>query len=201
LVTPKKSLTGLNPTWSGPISKRVVIAHGWADDPGRGWLKWLVDVLAKQGIEASAPQFPEPKKPVIKDWMGTFREAVGQPDSELVLVGHSLGCLIVCKYLSDLDPAIKIAGIVLVAGMTTTESWRPEGLYPIDFDKVESIASKRICIYSDDDDKVPPERTKELAVLLDAELIHDPGNGHFAGIQGTTELPSALDAINSIFSS
>ncbi len=181
------------------MPKRVVVAHGWADDPSRGWLDWLVRELPQHGIEAVAPQFPEPKRPNIKAWIQTLADAIGRSDEELVLLGHSLGCLIVAKYLSDLPPDTKIAGIVLVAGMNTTESWRPEGLYPIDFDKVKITAQKRVCIYSDDDDKVEPERTKELARLIDAELILDPGKGHFAGIHGTHELPSALQAVLSCY--
>lgn len=178
-----------------PVPKRVVIAHGWADDPSRGWINWLVQELPKHDVSAQAPQFPDAKRPNIPDWMRAFKEAISRPDDELVLVGHSLGCLIVCKYLSDLDPNIRIAGIVLIAGMTTTESWRPQGLYPIDFDRVKAAAMQRVCIYSDDDDKVQPERTKELAELVDAKLILDAGKGHFAGIHGCRELESALQAI------
>ncbi len=186
-----------NPTWSGVISKRVVIAHGWADDPTRGWIVWLVQQLQRQGIEAIAPQFPNPKTPDIPAWLQTLNEAIGQPDDELVLVGHSLGCLIACKYLADADN--QIAGLVLVAGMTTTQSWQPPGLYPLDWDKVKGQAAQRICIYSDDDDKVEPARTKELANLIDAELVSDPGKGHFAGIQGCSQLPSALQAVLSCY--
>lgn len=179
------------------ISKRVVVAHGWADDPKRGWIDWLTKQLSAEAVAATAPQFPDPKRPDIPVWMAVFSEAVGRSDEQLVLVGHSLGCLIVLKYLSDLETDIKIAGIVLVAGMPMTENWRPEGLYPIDFNKAKSVASRRICIYSDDDDKVEPERTKELAQLIDAKLIHDAGRGHFAGIHGVGELPSVLEAVKS----
>lgn len=176
-----------------------MIAHGWADDPTRGWINWLVNELREQGIQAAAPQFPDPKKPVIKDWLKTFSDAVSILDDELVLVGHSLGCLIVLKYLSDLKPDTKIAGIVLVAGMPTTDSWRPPDLYPIAYERINTLAQHRICIYSDDDDKVEPARTKELAKLLSAELILDSGKGHFAGIHGCSELPSALQAIHNCY--
>ena len=174
-----------------------MIAHGWADDPTRGWIDWLTKELSAAGIQAAAPQFPEPKRPDIPAWMHAFDEAVGRPDDELVLVGHSLGCLIVLRYLSDLETDAKIAGIVLVAGMVETAGWRPPALFdpPLDFEKVKAITRKRICIYSDDDDKVLPERTKELADLIDADLVLDPGKGHFAGIHGCDELPSALQAV------
>ena len=174
-----------------------MIAHGWADDPSHGWIDWLQRELSKREIQATAPRFPEPKRPDIPAWMRVFDETVGQPDKGLVLVGHSLGCLIILRYLSDLASGVKIAGIVLVAGMVETANWKPPALFdpPLDFEKVKTAVRKRICIYSDDDDKVLPERTKELAGLIDADLVLDPGKGHFAGLHGCTELPSALQAV------
>lgn len=158
--------------------------------------------LAAAGVEAAAPQFPDPKHPDIPAWLRVFDGAVGRPDDGLVLVGHSLGCLIVLRYLSDLETDVKIAGIVLVAGMVETAGWRPPALFdpPLDFDKIRATATRRICFYSDDDDKVLPERTKELAKLIDADLVLDSGKGHFAGLHGCTELPSALEAVSRCFS-
>lgn len=162
-------------------------------------MNWLTEQLNDQHIEANAPQFPDPKNPVISDWLKTFGDAIGVPDDQLVLVGHSLGCSIILKYLSNLETDTTIAGIVLVAGMASTESWKPEGLYPLDFERVKTAARKRICIYSGDDDKVLPERTKELAKLIDAELILDAGKGHFVGYHGCLELPSVLGSILSCY--
>jgi predicted alpha/beta hydrolase family esterase len=74
-------------------------------------------------------------------------------------------------------------------------------LYPLDWDKVKQNAARRICIYAEDDDKVEPARTKELARLIDAELINDPGRGHFAGLHGCSELPSVLESVLSCYNS
>ncbi len=183
------------------MPKRVVIAHGWADDPTRGWMAWLREQLSTAGIQVAAPQFPNPKTPEIPAWMRVYNEAVGRPDEGLVLVGHSLGCLVVLRYLSDLETDIRIAGIVLVAGMAEIPSWKAPGLFdpPLDFERAKAIARRRICLYSDDDDKVLPKRTKHLAELIDAELVLDAGRGHFAGLHGCDELPSALEAIDRCF--
>ena len=157
--------------------------------------------LDQQGIKATAPQFPNPKTPEIPAWMQTFREAIGEAGDELVLVGHSLGCLIVLRYLSDLGMSARVAGIVLVAGMADIPQWHPNELFtpPLDFNKIRQIAAKRVCIYSGDDDRVEPERTKELAKLIDAELVEDPDKGHFAGQHGCLELPSVLKAVHSCY--
>jgi predicted alpha/beta hydrolase family esterase len=176
-----------------------VIAHGWADDPTKGWIHWLAKELEAQGINAVAPQFPDAKRPDPKVWLAELSQVIGKSGEGSVLVGHSLGCLVVLKYLSDLDPTSRIAGIVLVGGMKDTNGWKPEGLYPIDYEKTISMASKRICIYSNDDDKVEPERTKELAKLLEAELVLDQNKGHFAGLHGCDQLPSALKAVQSCY--
>lgn len=183
------------------MNKRVVIAHGWADDPSKGWIGWLTQQLNEQKIQATAPLFDNPRRPDAGAWMQTFRQAVGQPDEGLVLVGHSLGTIVIQRFLSDLAPTVRIAGIVLVAGMAEIPQW-PDSIFfrpPLDFAKIQQIAAKRICIYSDDDDKVTPDRTKRLAELLDAQLIADNGKGHFAGLHDCQELPSALQAVLSCY--
>ncbi len=133
--------------------------------------------------------------------MDQLRSAIGQPDPGLVLVGHSLGCTMVLRAVSDWAPSVRIAGIVLVAGMVELKGWKPPALFvpPLDYAKIQQIATKRICIYSDDDERVKPELTKAMAKLLNAEEILDPGKGHFAGLHGCSELPSALQAVLSCY--
>src|SRR5687767_7920472 len=102
--------------------KRVIIVHGWADDPSQGWIAWLVKQLQEHGVEAVAPAFPDPEKPSTTEWVKVLAEKIGQPDEQTVLVGHSLGVYVVMRYLSE--PGPPLAGAVLVAGGMPTH--RPE---------------------------------------------------------------------------
>lgn len=177
--------------------KRVVIAHGWADDPNVGWLNWLGEQLKQRGFEVSKPVFtePDPKAFNLERWCQVMSEAVGAADEQTVLLGHSLGCYLVMQYLSSHD--VKVAGIVLVAGGLPT--WRPELAAQLDLEAIPGRASRRICIYSDDDRVVVPERSQELAQAIKAEEVVDAGKRHFAGLKGLNELPSALEAVLSCY--
>ncbi len=178
-----------------------MIAHGWADDPTKGWIGWLVQELQSQGIEALAPAFPDPRRPDVTEWLKFLVQTVGKPDPELVLVGHSLGCPLILRFLSDQPAGTKVAGLVLVAGMADNPHQHLSPLYdpPLDFAKINLMSECRICIYSDDDTSVDPDRTKSLAKKLDAKLVLDPGKGHFSGPKGCDRLPSVLEAVRDCF--
>jgi uncharacterized protein len=177
------------------MTKRLFVAHGWADDPDQGWIAWLVKQAAARGIEAVAVKFPEPQKPSITQWTQLLREAVGVPDEQTVLVGHSLGCYLVLNYLSQEKG--QVGGIVLVAGGLPKH--RPELLAGLDMAAVKAKAMRRICIYSDDDRVVPLEASVELAEAIEAERVLDAGKRHFAGLRGVIELPSVLAAVLSCY--
>lgn len=178
------------------MSKRVILVHGWADDPRQGWLAWLAKELQARGIETTAPHFtdPDPDKPHLARWIKQLDEAAGKVDTNMVLVGHSLGCYLVLEYLSRHE--VSVAGIVLVAG--GLPNWRPELLDTLDLELVKQRAKHRICIYSDNDHVVEPARTQEMAKAIHAEEIVDPGKRHFAGLRGVTELPSVLEVLDKL---
>ncbi|HSX47914.1 MAG TPA: alpha/beta fold hydrolase [Candidatus Nanoarchaeia archaeon] len=173
------------------MKPRVFIAHGWADDPTQGWIAWLVKQLQANDIEVVAPAFPNPEKPSVEIWTNQLAGLICEADEQTVLVGHSLGVFLILRYLSE--PGAQVAGAVLVAGGLPTH--RPELLKELNFESVIKRAAKRICIYSDDDRVVPPERSLELAKAINAETVLDSGKRHFSGLRGCNELPSALNAV------
>lgn len=181
------------------MNKRVVIVHGWADDPTQGWINWLVGELEQQGMTAMAPAFPEPDKPDIGRWLEYLRTQTGELHGETVLVGHSLGCYLVTLLLSERRLPQPLAGVVLVAGGLPEH--RPNLMKQLDFELIKQNTKHRVCIYSDDDRVVPQEASQKFAKALSAEEIVDPGKRHFSGLRGVTELPSALAAVTSCFES
>lgn len=144
-------------------------------------------------MQVEAPAFTDPKNPSIALWLDELSRVVGEADEELVLVGHSLGCYIILRYLSE--PGVGIAGTVMVAGGLPTH--RPHLLEELDLEQVKQRAGRRICIYSDDDRVVLPERSKELAGSINAEAILDANKRHFSGLRGIVDLPSVLEAVKS----
>lgn len=191
--------------------KNIYIIHGWDGSPEEPMLKWLKLNLEKEGSRVAVPEMPEPDVPKIETWMGKLKETIKQPDSNTILIGHSVGCQAVLRYLETLPQNVKIAGIVLIApwmeldtqtieeeGEEVKEIARPWMETPIDFEKVRTHISRAVAIFSDNDPFVPLGQKELFEKELDAEIVVENNKGHFTVSDGIRELPSALDAVRQI---
>lgn len=176
---------------------RVIIVHGWADDPSKGWIAWLTRELCNRGIEAIAPRMPEPKQPNIGAWIAEVTRVVGAIDEHTVLIGHSLGSYVLLRYLDGYPDLGKIGKLILVAGFAGHERAN-RGKTPlpeVDYGRIKSRVARIYNVYSDNDEVIPRERSEALGDDLGAENIVDPGKGHFAGLHGCDTLPIVLELI------
>ncbi|MCL5239464.1 MAG: alpha/beta hydrolase [Candidatus Marsarchaeota archaeon] len=181
---------------------RAVIVHGWGGDSESDWIPWLKSELAKRGVDASAPDMPNPNAPKMEEWIPALQGAAGSATRDLFLIGHSIGCQTILRYLEALPEGTKVGGVVLVAGWTTlaglsddekpiAEPWTST---PIDWQKVVSHAESFVAIYSDNDPVVPESNAQLFREKLNAKLVLDSGRGHFTEDEDDiTELPSVLD--------
>ncbi len=186
--------------------KSVVIVHGWGDDSESGWIPWLASELRQKGIETIAPDMPNTETPKIGEWVPFLAGQIKNSGSDLFLVGHSIGCQAILRYLETLPEGSRIGGTVLVAGWTTlaglsdgekavAEPWENT---PIDWQKVSARAGSFICIYSDNDPYVPEANAQLLREKLNARLVLDSGQGHFSEENDVTQLPVALNELLTI---
>ena len=79
--------------------KRAIIVHGWDGFPEEAWFPWLKRELEARGFTVDVPQMPEAATPKIDLWVPALAQAVGAPDVELVLIGHSIGVQTILRYL------------------------------------------------------------------------------------------------------
>jgi hypothetical protein len=154
---------------------------------------------------------PSPDHPVISEWISFIAKLVGEPDDETTLVGHSLGCQGVLRYLETLGTAGKsVAKTVLVAGIFPTgmspadadmetggdsalDPWFSEGLDPA---KVKNATGTCTVILSDDDPYISVDRAKAVfRATIDPKIIVEHGLGHFNEDDRLVELPSVLEAV------
>lgn len=186
--------------------KRCVIIHGWDGHPEEGWFPWLKQELEAQGFTVSVPQMPHPERPTIDDWVSTLADVIGNPDEELVLVGHSMGCQTIWRYLQNIRGPIRVAGIVLVAPFFrlkpiifqepgVPEIFQPWLDSPLHWDVIRSHTKNSFALLSDNDDYVYHEDAPVFEKELGAKTVVMHAMGHFSGSNGITELPEALDAI------
>lgn len=185
---------------------RAFIIHGWGGNPEEAWLPWLKKELEKNGFRVTAPAMPETDSPRIETWVPALDAIIGAPDEHTFLVGHSIGCQAILRYLEGLGGNEKIGGVVLVAGwMTLTPESTPTDEeraiakpwveIPIAWEKVRARASTFTAIFSDNDPDIPLANVEIFRENLNAEITMEHNKGHFTASDGVTELPSSLDAV------
>ncbi len=185
--------------------KRVFIIHGWDGYPTEAWMPWLKQQLEEEGFVVEAPSMPEPSVPKIETWVPKVAEVVGQPDEQTFLVGHSMGCHAILRYLASLEEQ-KVGGAVLVAPGFRWEGLEQEGEEivaiakpwlerPLDFNKVRAATQNITAILSDNDPYGALEYNQEKLGKLGAKIIVEHNKGHYSEDSGVKELPAALKAI------
>ena len=190
---------------------RAVIIHGYLSYPDEAWLPWLARELRVRGYAVELPAMPDPSHPVIETWIRFIAGVVGEPDQNTVMIGHSIGCQAVLRYLETVGAAGKaVRKTVLVAGTfpralpraavdeiaaenEPLRPWFSTGCDPV---RVRLAAGQCIAILSDNDPYIDvPHARSDFESLLGAQVIIDPGKGHFNEDDGLLELPSALEAV------
>lgn len=183
--------------------KRAFIIHGWQGYPEEGWFPWLKKELEQRGWEVIVPAMPRPESPDIHAWVETLAQLVETPDTNTILIGHSIGCQTIMRYLEALPETALIRGTIFVAGWFTltnletddekmiAQPWIEE---PLDFNKIRAKMGHCSVILSDNDLWVPFEETKEMFEKnMNATVIVEHAKGHLSGGDGITILPSVLD--------
>lgn len=96
--------------------KRAIIIHGWEGSPDSNWFTSVANDFRKLDYYVEVPQMPNAFFPKKEQWVSYLSNLIGTPDENLVLIGHSLGCITILRYLEGLPTDQKVGKIVLVAG-------------------------------------------------------------------------------------
>ncbi|OHB19217.1 MAG: hypothetical protein A3F96_01520 [Parcubacteria group bacterium RIFCSPLOWO2_12_FULL_40_10] len=164
--------------------KRVFIIHGWGGYSEEGWFPWLKKELEKQNFLVKVPSMPDSNEPRIETWVTHLKEVVGNPDEETFLIGHSIGCQTILRYLESLNPKEKIGGAIFIAG------WFNLVLY--ESDEERRIAKPWI------ENKIDFENDNAFIFgekLGIKNIKLEENKGHFSGSDGVTELPVVLNEL------
>ncbi len=184
--------------------QRAVIVHRWSGSPESDWYPWLRGELEAKGFTVLTPTIPDADNPTIDAWAKSLSDAVGETDDQLVLIGHSIGCQAVLRYLASINTpvaqAVLVAPWLHLTGLEGEEEQavaKPWLETPIDFESVRAHCPKLSLIFSDDDPHVPLKENVRLFVgeFPLAAISVLPNHGHITEDNGITELPEALAAV------
>lgn len=147
-------------------------------DPDRHWFPWLENELSTPRIHVEIQALPDSSSPDLNAWEAAAAESLGDPDDDLVIVGHSLGGITALKALDARPGDWSLGGLIMVSGFDIDVPTLPEltaftGGTP-DFLQLTNRVRARFAISSDHDEIVPPEFTKTFARHLDASLTTVP---------------------------
>jgi predicted alpha/beta hydrolase family esterase len=187
------------PSQPAPGRARVVVIHGYGAAPENHWFPWLSDELAAAGVPVSVAQMPAKIPADAGEWGEAVKSAVGDVDAETFLVGHSLGCITILRYLAGLPGPWALGGLILVAGFAGRLAVLPElDAFLEDGVRLDGVTENirhRLVIHSDNDPTVPPAASTELASRLNARVLVVPGAKHFLDADGVEELPPVRSAL------
>lgn len=148
---------------------------------------------------------PDPGTPRIETWVPFLVSKIKSPDENTVLVGHSMGCQAILRFLEKIPEGRQAGKVILVGGFTESvsnlETDEERGIVkpwletPIDFVKVKRSAKEIAAFFSDNDRWVPLENEKAIKEKLDAKTIIEHGMHHWGDRDSITEVPSILNEI------
>lgn len=126
---------------------------------------------------------PDAANPQMGPWVKTLARAVSESEHDTYLVGHSLGCIAILRYLES--PS---CGGELSSFFNT----------PLDWERIRNHCEKFVSIHSDNDGWVDVSNSDLFASNLKAKTLIRHNMGHFSGSDGVTELPGVLDELNQL---
>ncbi|WP_035840382.1 RBBP9/YdeN family alpha/beta hydrolase [Kitasatospora azatica] len=132
-------------------------------------------------------------RPVLSDWLDVLDEAVAAQPGPVVLVAHSLGCVLVAHWAAQRS-ASAVAGALLVAppdieraGVAELAGFCPIPLKPLPFPS--------IVVASSDDPWCMPKRSQQFAAAWGARLVEAGAYGHLNSASGLGDWPAGRELL------
>ena len=168
---------------------RVVLIHGWMGSPSGEFLPWLKRRLEAKGYEVLVPKMPHTNHPKREEWLAKLSRAIGVPDGNTFLVGHSIGGKLIPYYLLKLNNGQKIGGALIIASWMDVRTGKFKSLrrarmmaqwleVPRGWKKMLSHTTNFRALYSDNDPWIPLNAAATFKRRLGAKVVI-AHQGHF----------------------
>jgi predicted alpha/beta hydrolase family esterase len=182
--------------------ERVVIVPRWSGRGEDDWYPWIRERLAEdpgEALRVEVVELPNPDAPVIDQCVAALQSALGASAEALrssLLVGHSVGCQALLRYLAELpetdaggelrdEVSVGPAHLLCVAGWWgVDEPWpsiRPWIDTPIALPSLRSKLGGVTVLLSDNDPFTADWRANKSTweQRLDADVRISPSGRHF----------------------
>ena len=167
-----------------------IIVPGWKDSGPEHWQSRWAALLP----HAVRVQQRDWQNPVSAEWISTLAGLVDQARSPVLLIAHSLGCLISAALPVPLRA--KVAGALLVAPADVERPDAPDclrGFAPI---PRQSLPFQSVVVASDNDPYCRLDRARVFAENWGSRVVVIPGAGHINADSGLQDWPQGLKPVS-----
>jgi len=162
--------------------KRIILIHGWGGTSPEHWQNWIVQQAQERKDRlVSFPLMPNPDFPILKEWVSELKQTIGKPDSQTILVGHSLGVPTILRYLEQIQKGQRIGQAILVSGFAKPLKIKEIDEFvsaPFNWKKIRDSCEQFVVIHSDNDPIVPFHHAEHLSEKLGAPIQIEKNGGH-----------------------
>jgi len=181
----------------------VFIFHGTFGYPEENWFPWLAKELRALGIETHVPKFPTPEGQSLRAWLDVYKNYEKYVNEETILVGHSLGPVLIFRILeqrkSPIKAAILVAPAIGAIGVSDFDKLNATFVNkPYDWETIKRNCSYFSIYRGTDDPYIPIEQPQEIAKNLGINLKMIEKGGHLNTKAGFKEFPALLEEIKKL---
>lgn len=172
----------------------VVLVPGWNDSGPAHWQS-VWEALLPETLRVQQKNW---KEPVLEDWLLGLKATIRRANSPVVLVGHSLGCILLAHYFSRVRPfGNQIRGALLVAPADVESDERVppvlRGFGPI---PEQAFRVPTIVVGSRNDPYMSMERARHFARHWNAEFVDLGFSGHINAESGLGAFQEGLSLLS-----
>ncbi|CAB3857054.1 hypothetical protein LMG1860_03130 [Achromobacter denitrificans] len=169
-----------------------IIVPGWKNSGPEHWQsRWAAMLPHARRVEQSDWEHPAPS-----EWIAALTAEVSQARSPVLLIAHSLGCVISASLPVPLRA--KVAGALLVAPADVERDGAPACLAAFAPISRQSLPFQSVVVASDNDPYCQLERARGLARDWGSRLVVVPGAGHINADSGLGEWPQGLKLLGAL---
>jgi uncharacterized protein len=172
----------------------VLVVPRWSGTATSDWYPWLaLQLAAPAGPTVDVvPLQPDPDAPLIGPAVAELALRVRDAADPVVLVGHSVGCQVVLRYLGR-EPDPKVEAAVMVAGwFTVDESWPAIQSWLEASHEVDSLPIPTwVLVSTNDPFTADAAATRDRWMALGAAVSLHDDVGHF----NASEEPAVLEVV------
>ncbi|HBR97653.1 MAG TPA: hypothetical protein DD979_09795 [Gammaproteobacteria bacterium] len=136
--------------------------------------------------------------PVMETWLANLEATVAQVEEDIVVVAHSLGCVLLTEWLKRHHHPSLAAALLVAIPDTQGSEFPPQAKHFSNLDHPIKKPCPMVVVASDDDPYGSVEHAKEQASALNAEFRLIGKVGHINASSGLGDWPEGKQVLKNL---